>query len=39
MPTRVINVGKAADDYVRLEVVKPNQNAAYMALAHCWGKI
>ncbi|KAK0644312.1 heterokaryon incompatibility protein-domain-containing protein [Cercophora newfieldiana] len=39
LPTRVINVGKAVQDFVRLEVVQPGQAAHYMALSHCWGRI
>ncbi|KAK4452692.1 heterokaryon incompatibility protein [Podospora aff. communis PSN243] len=37
LPTRVINVGQAGEDFVRLEETSPDQTDRYMTLSHCWG--
>jgi len=37
LPTRVINVGKGGEDFVKLEETHPDQPDRYMTLSHCWG--
>jgi len=38
LPTRVLNVGNARDDYIRLEIPNRSTRERYVALSHCWGR-
>lgn len=38
LPTRVLNVGLARDDYIKLEIPQRGAREHYVALSHCWGR-
>jgi hypothetical protein len=37
MPTRILRVGRQADDPIRLQANPPGSKGQYAALSHCWG--